>query len=103
MAVSSHIDEGGLPSGWIFVSLALLVVSAALLLWRKVSHDRNRDLPSKSSQRLGEGNSLNDEEEGVEAQPLTILYATQTGTAEGFAKVMLAMSVTWLHQLCLFK
>ena len=97
MAVSTLVDVGGVPIGWILGSLALLLVSVALLLWQKVSHNGNL------SQRWGavrqpsvKGTSLDDEEPLAKAQPLTILYGTQTGTAEGFAKVMLAI---WRSQV----
>ena len=99
MAVSTLVDEGGLPSRWILGSLALLLVSVALLLWRKVSRDRNLSQRwGATRQPSAAGASLNDEEESlVVAQPLTILYGTQTGTAEGFAKVMVAIWRSQFH------
>jgi NADPH-ferrihemoprotein reductase len=80
-------------------SVAVLFLCLTLLLWRQSSSPNKG--PRKASSNQATSNLLGEETDPVDVEAedettkkVTILFGTQTGTAEGFAKVLTVLRMT---------
>lgn len=70
-----------------------VLIGLVLILWRK-SADRSRDLkPVVPLKPLSLKEDDDEADVGSDKKKVTIFYGTQTGTAEGFAKVLFRIEV----------